>query len=659
MAREELYIEDANGIFQLVDLPAGQVAINFQEVNLLKMDSLFSNYSQNIKLPKTQRNCDVFSNIDLFDIQSDYANKRHRCLYYVDGKKIIGDNYVFILSKVSENFEGQIIAVVDIFSLLNDTKITDLDLGLQLERSVSAKNNQENYSWYKFANALFCSGLNPNSVPFEFTLPFLKLTEILKKSLTQIGYTFHYPVGKDYYFPIQPKRKQAVGYSGELINPTYVWEIDRKVSGSHMAGGTEYSEVVTTTSSVPNNLGGTISVGEVSISSFVTNIVATYKMRGLYLRIIAKTPAKVVVHVELEGNAITDTNTDVNAEPYKQLHIVIAKKSDITNDNGTLSKDKILYGDNILNSTVENHFNEEGIEFEVERDVEYLVLGIAPIGKRTGYVNGTLSYIWYGNATLSGTVSILPSFDEDEAYAGEQIDIEKSIPVETCGDLLKLYRMAKGSVVRIDEASKTVRIDEIGGVLSYGGALNWSAKLVINKSSMVMFKSDFGRNNYIKLLENSDTKETDKVNITLDNETAALEHDIMTIGTETTRDATLPALNTIHTVDLVTYEFHYDEDYKETVEKKEFGMRLVTLDAGTAKRVSASAIADGAYKPLFERIFSKLRIVEATFMLDEWDVANFDQLKPVYIEYYGAYFFVNKISNWMAGKPCKVELIKI
>jgi hypothetical protein len=65
------------------------------------------------------------------------------------------------------------------------------------------------------------------------------------------------------------------------------------------------------------------------------------------------------------------------------------------------------------------------------------------------------------------------------------------------------------------------------------------------------------------------------------------------------------------------------------------------------------------YKPLFERMFSKLRVVEATFMLDAQDISKFNQLVPVYVDYYGAYFFVNKISNWIAGKPCKVELVKL
>ncbi|MDR1022399.1 MAG: hypothetical protein LBL94_03885 [Prevotellaceae bacterium] len=40
-------------------------------------------------------------------------------------------------------------------------------------------------------------------------------------------------------------------------------------------------------------------------------------------------------------------------------------------------------------------------------------------------------------------------------------------------------------------------------------------------------------------------------------------------------------------------------------------------------------------------------------------IATFDQLRPVYVEYFGAHFFVNKISNWIAGRPCKVELVKI
>jgi hypothetical protein len=70
-------------------------------------------------------------------------------------------------------------------------------------------------------------------------------------------------------------------------------------------------------------------------------------------------------------------------------------------------------------------------------------------------------------------------------------------------------------------------------------------------------------------------------------------------------------------------------------------------------------IANDTYQPLLKSMLPKLRIVAATLMLTEQDVANFNQLLPVYIDKFGTYFFVNKISNWMAGRPCKVELVKI
>jgi hypothetical protein len=48
-----------------------------------------------------------------------------------------------------------------------------------------------------------------------------------------------------------------------------------------------------------------------------------------------------------------------------------------------------------------------------------------------------------------------------------------------------------------------------------------------------------------------------------------------------------------------------------------------------------------------------------TMYLKAQDVSDFDFSIPVYIDRYSSYFYVNKISNWIDGKPTTVELIKI
>ncbi|MDR0712528.1 MAG: hypothetical protein LBF67_09345, partial [Prevotellaceae bacterium] len=148
----------------------------------------------------------------------------------------------------------------------------------------------------------------------------------------------------------------------------------------------------------------------------------------------------------------------------------------------------------------------------------------------------------------------------------------------------------------------------------------------------------------------------------------------LTIDTESLRTVKLTYVGgvsdvTHNIVDSTAYVL----DDEGAISAKELGVQLVNADLGRvsigigggvsirnlAIKVDAAKMVRDTYKPLFERLFKKFRVVEATFLLDEREVANFNQFAPVYVDYYGAYFFVNKVSNWMAGKPCKVELIKL
>jgi hypothetical protein len=233
-----------------------------------------------------------------------------------------------------------------------------------------------------------------------------------------------------------------------------------------------------------------------------------------------------------------------------------------------------------------------------------------------------------------------------------------------------------GVFVNLTEGKNIVTLYGVNK-LNFDSALDRSRKLVMDKKAqLIRFKTDFGQKNYIKLKENSETKRVDSVSFELDNHALAAEHDILTINAETTEVAEfairgiIGGSKTYYTANLEAYSTF------DGVSKKDIGVRLVKFTDNEyggyvsdgnenyyldlmVKRVGVDEMIADAYKPLFERMFSKLRVVEATFMLNAQDISKFNQLVPVYVDYYGAYFFVNKISNWIAGKPCKVELVKL
>lgn len=76
------------------------------------------------------------------------------------------------------------------------------------------------------------------------------------------------------------------------------------------------------------------------------------------------------------------------------------------------------------------------------------------------------------------------------------------------------------------------------------------------------------------------------------------------------------------------------------------------------RRLNFKDIIRKYYKPQL-RILDKAVMVSAELWLTEADMAAFDFKKLYYIEQLSAYFLVNKIINYIPGKPAKCELIKV
>lgn len=65
------------------------------------------------------------------------------------------------------------------------------------------------------------------------------------------------------------------------------------------------------------------------------------------------------------------------------------------------------------------------------------------------------------------------------------------------------------------------------------------------------------------------------------------------------------------------------------------------------------------YYTSLNAISDKAQIVTAEFWLTDNDVANFDFKKLYYLEQLSSYFIMNKINNYVPGKPTKCDLVKV
>ena len=76
------------------------------------------------------------------------------------------------------------------------------------------------------------------------------------------------------------------------------------------------------------------------------------------------------------------------------------------------------------------------------------------------------------------------------------------------------------------------------------------------------------------------------------------------------------------------------------------------------------------YQKWSSQMLFNARMIEVYFNLNDRDIEefnhdfrdvekNFGQLIPIYLKQFGAYFYLNKISNYISGKLTKCELIKL
>jgi hypothetical protein len=82
------------------------------------------------------------------------------------------------------------------------------------------------------------------------------------------------------------------------------------------------------------------------------------------------------------------------------------------------------------------------------------------------------------------------------------------------------------------------------------------------------------------------------------------------------------------------------------------------VDPAQESDLSYNNLIEQHYNGL-RKVLTKTKIVNAKFYLTEADFKGVDFFKPVWIEYFGGYFYINQISNFIAGRLTSVELVRL
>jgi hypothetical protein len=268
-----------------------------------------------------------------------------------------------------------------------------------------------------------------------------------------------------------------------------------------------------------------------------------------------------------------------------------------------------------------------------------------------------------GNFTFSNTLLYTLTEENDfgsftlKRFEGYKVKVHDNLPDYKIIDLARLSWWAGGTFFTVDSFEKTINQFSIS-TLSKLDALDWSDRFI---QGTEFISNDLGGYSQINELryDNDDTV------------SANLGYDFFTIDNETLDDITtqiqLPfgASNEVeidgyNMADLAIYDDdgRIEEDVNERILfQYEDSFSGSNISFAIFSPFSWTNLKLQGYKDLFTSL-NRIRVVDCKMNLKKLDFQSIDFRKPIYIDYFGSYFYVLKISNFIPGKATSVKLLK-
>jgi hypothetical protein len=208
-------------------------------------------------------------------------------------------------------------------------------------------------------------------------------------------------------------------------------------------------------------------------------------------------------------------------------------------------------------------------------------------------------------------------------------------------------------------------------------ARDWSAYLSESEDEIEFQFGEYAQNNYMRFNSSDDVADDAGLgNMQIADETLKSEKDMIDVPISTTDEVTI--LTDVN-VSRITFN-KYDDTDAVYDQEDEIDPRVVVAEVATGKTfkiretVAAGATHDvtNPYKARamtfgdvitnyssLSRMLYKANLRRVKLNLPVYEAAGLKHYIPVYFSQFKAYFYVNKIENYVSGKLCTVEIIKL
>ena len=645
---------------QLAELDAGQVIAQTKQVNdLNSLDNRQTNYTNKFRLPKTATNIRIMNFLTLTGNDSNIPYQKNECSLYSDNGECFVYNGWAVVTDGGESYEVVVYdGIIDLYKAIENKSLADLDLKkLTHEKNITTIIT----TWvgdtilpYKYILADFNgkSDYTPGNLPsinIDYLVPSVHVPWLYEKifevvhDITGYGYEgkvfesddfknlwMTYPMGiksvenEDLLF-----ESSNYGFTGEVKQPyNYIRKyFARFIDTQENSGG------------ITNHDNTHLIVPET----------ARYK-----LEISGKLNTKKYVYT-YQGNPSGTIPSDCTIVLGKNAQ----SKSPLT----------LPASETLLNGLAQNREFSKTLFLSLNKG-DAICLGISATSERP-----------YNIFTIDSGSSLTVKLTKIEAGV---FDFDTTLSDFSMRDFLNEIVHRFGLTMYKDTTTKKYIFLTLKELLEQSEIANWSGKFAKKISENYLY-SNYAQQNWLRYNYNEKESSYNDSFIPLSNLNIAENRDVIKSKIYSPEKTQVNYLNRKTNV-YKLWDKEVDRDTEtnaQTINYKSLDKRYYFLRQEKVQdliMLKSDLLADFApfsyyfcetfvglkfsdivsnYYITLQKILDKARIVTAELFLKDTDIINLDFKKRYYIEQLGGNFLMNKITNYVPGKPVRCELIKV
>lgn len=630
--------------WERLDIGSEKPALTLQNNDLAELKDRQAEYTQELVLPLTGRNLRIFGMPNLSDADTDSPYRFWECRLFAGENQLAGKGAVLSINEITDDgIEGQILgAAIGLFDTLNEAPMSDITEP-SITRSAGGMFTPSGdpgildtvpITGGIVAFASFFRGKEypVNSIGSRYALPFIYAQWIVEAIFESHGFSWVHNLGE---------------YAGSerFALPVVDAQADEDSFADFDAHGYSSGYLV-------GSVGGHSNIPLANLDGGLGLLTA--ESVGVYTRYLSPVDATIQLRVKLAAPNL------IAGDSIRRMVTVVYGEEDIMTYDFTGAAD--TFDETMEVSLVAGSPLAITVYYEILTDVE---------GARKGY---TLD-IWVSD------------FISERVPYGGKLHLPRNLGFDSQGDLVKAFIQAHGLFVHVDRPSSTVYTYTAKKIYdNKPQAVDWTSKLAKGRSK-IAFDLGYARENTVSMKENGEDEVEDEATFEVADATLTAKKTLFELpfeaGYDWSRESRIAGVQVTDVVaNIPVFTKGEDEDASEQdrLDSSELSTgsphlvriggsnRLVNLGeypyafkvgCKVASHVTAQELLDTFYGEMVSGMLSNSKTLTADFNLSALDIERFDPFVPVYLKQHGAFFYVNKISNFVSGQLTTVELIKL